>query len=182
MVDDEPRWLTRDETHAWIALSGLFTHLPHLLDAQLQRDAGISFADYQVLAWLSMATGRTRRMRDLAARADVSLSHLSRIVARLEAQGWVRREPEPTDGRTTLATLTAAGWDKVVATAPGHVAEVRRRVFDGLTEAQVTALTDIARHITDACDVTLPPIDGDFPEDAPARRPDPRQPHPPRAG
>ena len=39
MVDDEPRWLTRDETHAWIALSALTTHLPHALDAQLQRES-----------------------------------------------------------------------------------------------------------------------------------------------
>ena len=157
---DEPQWLTRDETHAWIALCGLFTHLPHVLDRQLQADAGLSFADYQVLAWLSMAPARTRRMRDLAARADVTLSHLSRIVARLEDRGWVRRRPDPTDGRTTLATLTDDGWAKVVATAPGHVTEVRRRVFDGLTPDQLAALTDVARHVTDACDVVLPDIDG----------------------
>ena len=156
---DEPQWLTRDETLAWIALCGLFTHLPHVLDRQLQRDAGISLADYQVLAWLSMAPDRTRRMRDLAARADVTLSHLSRIVARLEDRGWVRRRPEPTDGRTTLATLTDDGWAKVVATAPGHVTEVRRRVFDGLTPEQVAALDEVSRHITAACDVALPDID-----------------------
>lgn len=153
------RWLTPDETRAWIALSSLTTHLPHALDAQLQRDAGISLADYQVLAWLSMAPDRTRRMRDLAAHADVSLSHLSRIVARLETRGWVRRTPEPTDGRTTLATLTDAGWDKVVATAPGHVAEVRRRVFDGLDPDGVAALTAVARHVTGACGVALPTLD-----------------------
>jgi len=159
MVDDEPRWLTRDETRAWIALSALTTHLPHVLDAQLQRDAGISLADYQVLAWLSMSPDRTRRMRDLAVRADVSLSHLSRIVARLESRGWARREPDPTDGRTTLATLTDAGWEKVVATAPGHVAEVRRRVFDRLTDAQVRHLTDVAEHVTDACGATRPHLE-----------------------
>lgn len=157
---DEPHWLTRDETLAWIALCGVFTNLPHVLDRQLQRDADISLADYQVMAWLSMAPERTRRMRDLAARADVTLSHLSRIVARLEDRGWVRRRPDPTDGRTTLATLTDDGWTKVVATAPGHVTEVRRRVFDGLTPEQVAALDDVSRHITDACDVVLPDIDG----------------------
>lgn len=161
MADDAPRWLTRDQTDAWIALSSLTTHLPHALDAQLQRDAGLSLADYQVLSWLSMAATRTRRMRDLAARADVSLSHLSRIVARLEARGWVRRHPDPTDGRTTLATLTDDGWAKVVATAPGHADEVLRRVFDGLAPDQVAALTEVARHVADACGVTLPSIDDD---------------------
>lgn len=159
MVDDGPRWLSREETDAWIALSSLTTHLPHVLDAQLQRDAGISFFDYQVLAWLSMSHDRTRRMSDLAAHADVKLSHLSRIVARLEDRGWVYRHPDPTDGRTTLATLTGTGWDKVVATAPSHVAEVRRRVFDGLAPEQVTALTDVARHVAAACGATVPQID-----------------------
>ncbi|MCM0639414.1 MarR family winged helix-turn-helix transcriptional regulator [Cellulomonas wangsupingiae] len=161
MVDDEPRWLSTDETNAWIALSALTTHLPHALDTQLQRDAGISLAEYHVLSWLSMAPDRTHRMRDLAARADVSLSHLSRIVARLEARGWIRRHPDPTDGRTTLATLTDAGWDKVVATAPGHVAEARRRVFDRLDDAQVGHLAAVARQVVEACGVTLPRVDGD---------------------
>jgi DNA-binding MarR family transcriptional regulator len=65
---------------------------------------------------------------------------LSHVVARLERDGWVRREPAGDDARGSVAVLTEAGWDKVVATAPGHVAAVRAAVFDRLSPAQVRQL------------------------------------------
>ena len=64
----------------------------------------------------------------------------------------VRRTPDPVDGRYTLAILTDAGWGKVVATAPGHVEEVRRLVFDPLTKAQQRQLRDIGRRVMRAID------------------------------
>jgi DNA-binding MarR family transcriptional regulator len=99
------------------------------------------------MAMLSMSSQRTRRMKEVAALANGSLTRLSRTVDRLEARGWVTRRPDPEDGRSTLAVLTDAGWDKVVATAPGHVAEVRRLVFDPLTATQVRHLREIATRI-----------------------------------
>ena len=160
-----PRWLTDDETRAWIALASTIVWLPTALDAQLQRDAGVSFVEYTVLSWLSMRPGRASRMSEIAALANVRLSHLSRIAARLEGRGWIRREPDPDDGRATLAILTDAGWDKVVATAPGHVAEVRRVVFDGLTPAQVDQLQQIGAHVVHAVqpDLCLPEPGQDVP-------------------
>lgn len=50
----------------------------------------------------------------------MTLSHLSRVVSRLERAGWVRRIPDPTDGRCTLARLTDEGWRKVAAAVPGR--------------------------------------------------------------
>src|SRR3954470_15069340 len=108
----------------WLALSSVLVRLPDALDAQLQRDAGISHFEYQVMAMLSMEPGRTLRMSRLAVLASGSLTRLSRVVDRLDKRGWVCRRPDPTDGRSTLAVLTDAGWQKVVETAPGHVAEV----------------------------------------------------------
>ena len=148
----EPRWLSAEEMQAWLALASLLIRLPSALDAQLQRDAGLSHFEYQVLAGLSMSSQRTRRMSDLAAFTEASLSRLSQVVGRLERRGWVRRTPDPTDGRYTLAVLTDAGWDTVVATAPGHVAEVRRLVFDALTKAQHRQLRDIGRRVVRAID------------------------------
>src|SRR3954454_20632182 len=131
---------------------GVLIWLPAALDAQLLRDAGISHFEYQVLAMLSMSSERTLRMSELAGVANGSLSRLSRGVDRLEKRGWVARRPDPDDGRYTLATLTDAGWDTVVETAPGHVEEVRRRVFDQLTKAQVRQLGDIGNRILRAID------------------------------
>jgi DNA-binding MarR family transcriptional regulator len=126
--------------------------LPGALDAQLQRDAGISHFEYLVLSGLSMRPERTMRMSDLAAFSEGSLSRLSQVVSRLEKRDWVRRTPDPTDGRATLATLTDAGWEKVKASAPGHVEEVRTLVFDSLTRAQQRQLRDIGRRIMRAID------------------------------
>lgn len=154
----EPKWLTPEETRGWIALACTLAWLPSALDAQLQRDAGITHVEYQVLSWLSMSPGRTRRMSEIAAQANVNLSHLSRIAARMEKRGWMKRTPDPDDGRVTLAILTDDGWAKVVATAPGHVGEVRRLVFDNLTPAQVRQLQQIGERLATAArpDLCLP--------------------------
>ena len=144
---EEPRWLSAEEQQTWFELIGVLTWLPDAVDAQLQRDAGLSHFEYQVMAMLSMSAGRTRRMSEVAALANGSLTRLSRTVDRLDKRGWVTRRPDPEDGRVTLAVLTDAGWEKLVATAPGHVAEVRRLVLDPLTRTQVRQLHEIARRI-----------------------------------
>ncbi|WP_328459832.1 MarR family transcriptional regulator [Actinoplanes sp. NBC_00393] len=148
----EPRWLTSDERTAWMALTSVFMRLPAALDTQLQRDAGISHFEYGILAGLSESPDRTLRMSTLARFAEGSLARLSQAVSRLEKRGWVRRRPDPADGRYTLAELTDDGWDKVVATAPGHVEAARTLVFDPLTKAQVGQLREICRRIMHAVD------------------------------
>jgi DNA-binding MarR family transcriptional regulator len=151
-VPQEPRWLDAEERQAWRALAKTLVRLPAALDAQLRRDAGITHFEYQVLALLSEAPGRTLRMSELATLADGSLPRLSQVVARLEQRGWVRRIPDPADGRYTLATLTGQGWAKVTQAAPGHVQEVRRLVFDPLTKTQSRQLREIGRRIIRAID------------------------------
>jgi DNA-binding MarR family transcriptional regulator len=139
-VEREPHWLGDDEQAAWRQLAALLFRLPAALDAQLQRDAGISSFEYMVLSALSEAGDRTLRMSDLAAMASGSLSRLSHVVSRLEKRGWVRREPCPGDGRFVNAVLTPDGWAKVLATAPGHVDAVRALVVDALSPDQLAAL------------------------------------------
>ncbi|WP_030440240.1 MarR family winged helix-turn-helix transcriptional regulator [Actinoplanes subtropicus] len=149
-AESEPRWLAGDEQETWMSVAAVLMHLPGALDAQLQRDAGLTHFEYLVLSGLSMAESHTMRMSDLAAVAEGSLPRLSQVVSRLERRGWVRRSPDPTDGRYTLAALTEEGWAKVVATAPGHVEAVRRFVFDPLTKPQQRQLGEIGRRILGA--------------------------------
>ena len=140
---DEPRWLSPDEQQAWIGVTAVMWLLPGPLDAQLQRDSGLHLFDYFVLSSLSMAEGRRRRMSDLALQSNASPSRVSNVVGRLEAQGWVTRHPHEHDRRSTVATLTEAGWEKVVEAAPGHVTAVRRLLVDRLTPAQLDALREV---------------------------------------
>lgn len=144
-----PRWLNPEETEAWLALWSMMTWLPTRLDAQLRQDSGLTHPEYHALSQISMAPDRTVRLSELAMVSNMTLSHLSRVVSRLEKAGWVRRSPDPDDGRYTLASLTDAGWTTVQEAAPGHVEAVRRYVFDALSPEQVRVLGDAAASVVD---------------------------------
>ena len=146
------RWLDEDQQRTWRAWLTVAELVPRALDAQLQRDAGISHAAYVVLAMLSESPGRSRRMSDLARRANQSQSRLSHTVARLEDRGWVRRERSADDGRGNLAVLTDAGWDVVRSVAPGHVDAVREAMFAPLTAEQTRDLGEALQAIVERLD------------------------------
>lgn len=138
--DDGTRWLDEEEQVVWRRFLEAVQALLGTLGAQLERDAGLSHARYEILARLSEADGAAMRMSDLAAAALFSRSRLSHAVARLELAGLVRRESCPTDGRGAIAILTPAGRDRLAEAAPGHVRTVRAQLFDRLSRAQVAEL------------------------------------------
>lgn len=140
---EETHWLSSDEMSAWRKFVAVVELLPGALDSQLQRDAELSHFEYFVLAMLSEAPGRTLRMTELGSETNATLPRLSHVVSRLEKRGLVRRNPCPEDRRATNATLTQAGWAKVVATAPGHVGAVRENVIDPLDAADIADLDRI---------------------------------------
>lgn len=142
-MDDTP-WLTSPQLRAWMRFVGVVERLPGVLDSQLQRDAQLTHFEYYVMAMLSETPGRTLRMTSLAETTNASLPRLSHVVARLETRGFLQRTPCADDRRATNATLTDAGWQKVVATAPGHVRNVREQVIDLLTDEQVAQLDAIS--------------------------------------
>lgn len=158
---ENTRWLSADENETWLQFSEIMIRMPSALDAQLQRDAGISFYEYMVLAMLSEQPDRTLGMGHLARLTSGSLSRLSHVVKRLEKQGFVTREPSPHDRRHTNAILTDAGMAKIVDAAPGHVANVRRLVFDALSPAQSTQLREASSVIrtqidpSGDCDISI---------------------------
>jgi DNA-binding MarR family transcriptional regulator len=135
------------ELETWASLATLLEWLPAALDAQLQRDAGLTHFEYGVLYALAHADDRTLRMSVLAGYAHSTLSRLSRAATRLETRGFLRREPDPSDGRYTLAVLTDAGAEAQRAAAPGHVELVERVVFGALTDAQARQLGGHTRKI-----------------------------------
>lgn len=146
------RWLDDDERIAWVRLAAVLELLPGVLDSQLRRDAQLTHFEYFVLAMLSEAPDSTLRMTGLAAQTNATLPRLSHVVRRLEERGLVERFPCPEDARATNARLTPAGWDKVRATAPGHVATVRETVIDALSPEQVAQLAAIGDVILDRID------------------------------
>ena len=140
----DTHWLDEEQLDTWVKVIAVVELLPGVLDSQLRRDAGLTHFEYFVMAMLSEAPERTLRMTALARRTNATLPRLSHVVRRLEERGLVERRPCPGDGRATNAILTDAGWDQVVAAAPGHVATVRRHVIDVLSAEQVAQLGEIA--------------------------------------
>ncbi|MFD3957512.1 MULTISPECIES: MarR family winged helix-turn-helix transcriptional regulator [Streptomyces] len=139
------RWLTDEEQRVWRAYLHATTLLEDHLDRQLQRDAGMPHTYYGLLVQLSQAPRRRMRMTELARNAKITRSRLSHAVARLEKNGWVRREECPSDKRGQNAVLTEEGYAMLSRSAPGHVDAVRQALFDRLTPEQVRSLGDIMR-------------------------------------
>jgi DNA-binding MarR family transcriptional regulator len=140
-------WLTPGELDSWLSLSRLMIRLQWALDSQLQHDADLSMIEYMTMAMLSEAPESTLRMSVLAEETSVSLSRLSHLVKRLESRGYVRREPDPADGRFTNAILLPDGLRKMQETAPSHVAYVRRLVVDNLSAERLRRLGQDAEQI-----------------------------------
>jgi DNA-binding MarR family transcriptional regulator len=152
----EGGWLDDEERDAWLGVVALLLRLPALLETQLRRDAGMSLYEYLVISSLSMTEDRTARMSHLAGLTNGSPSRLSNVVKSLEARGWVTRCPDTSDRRSTLARLTDEGYRAVVAAAPGHVDEVRRRVVAPLTREQLVALAEIATRLVGTVEEAVP--------------------------
>jgi len=150
----EPRWLTDIEQAMWANLVRLIMLLPSALDRQLRDGAGLPHVYFGILARLSAEPGQALRMTDLARHADTTTSRLSHAVSTLEQRGWVERQACPTDKRGQVARLTDAGRALLEAAAPGHVAEVRRLVFDHLTADDIDDLRVITAKL-------LPALTGD---------------------
>ena len=145
----DPRWLDEREQRAWRAYLVGSRLLAAQLDRELQRDAGMPHAYYEILVRLSEQPDRSLRMSELAERSRSSRSRVSHAVARLEEAGWVRRQSVPHDRRAALAVLTDEGFAALAAAAPGHVDGVRRHLLDRLTPAQVVALRRISEAVRD---------------------------------
>jgi DNA-binding MarR family transcriptional regulator len=141
------RWLDDDEEATWRAFATATIKLQGALENQLKRDADLSYTEYHALARLSEDPRHTLRMSELAGLTDASLSRLSHLVTRLEDRGFLRREPDPTDGRFTNAVLTPRGFRKLVASAPAHVAEVRLLLIDELRPPELRVLRELSERI-----------------------------------
>jgi DNA-binding MarR family transcriptional regulator len=147
------RWLTPEEQRVWRSYLHATALLEDHLDRQLQRDAGMPHIYYGLLVKLAEAPDLRLRMTELAMDAKITRSRLSHAIARLETNGWVRREDCPSDKRGQFAVLTDQGMEVLRRTAPGHVAAVRQALFDRLSPEQQKCLGEIMQIVAEG----LPP-------------------------
>ena len=91
----------------------------------------------------------------LAARLGVKAPTMTRTIGRLEAQGFVERRPDGTDGRLTVVHLTEAGrasTDRI--SEAGRLSE--RQAVEGLSEKDVRQLLKLLRAVDENLHVSLP--------------------------
>ena len=122
----EGRRLTRVELGAWRGLLRLHSALISELDAELVAAHDLPLRSYEVLVHLADAPDHRLRMSDLSRSVLLSASGVSRLVDRLESEGFVCRRRCELDGRGFFAVLTDAGEAKLREARPTHLAGVRR--------------------------------------------------------
>lgn len=143
----EPRWLDDHEQRAWRDYLDMHARLTARLHQQLQADAGLSLADFDVLVQLTDRDEQRARVLELAQDLQWEKSRLSHHLARMQRRDLVAREECPEDARGAFIVLTPTGRDAIERAAPAHVNTVRDLVFDQLTTEQVTTLHAITTQV-----------------------------------
>jgi DNA-binding MarR family transcriptional regulator len=118
---------------AWRSLLRAHATLLRRLETDLEKETGLALADFDVLAQLALAGGELR-MTELADRALISRSGMTRRVARLVDEGLVRRANADADARGVVVRLTETGMARLIETAPVHAR--------GISELFVARLDD----------------------------------------
>ncbi len=130
----EPDPFSDAEFDAWRGLLRLRESVMREIDARLHRAGEMSLDDYGVLITLVGRPGRALRMSELGARRMLTPSGITRAVMRLERRGLVRRDPDPEDGRASLAVLTDEGLAALRRAQRIHHATVRELYLERLSE------------------------------------------------
>jgi DNA-binding MarR family transcriptional regulator len=135
------------ELRAWRGLLRVHAQLSKALDAQLDAAHGLQLTSYEVLLYLSEADGARMRMNDLAASVLLSRSGLTRLVDRLERDGYLERCSCAHDARGAFAVLTPAGREKLAAARETHLAGVRELFLRHVSEEDLELLGDRWEHV-----------------------------------
>jgi DNA-binding MarR family transcriptional regulator len=136
-TDEVERW-----TPAWLALIRTHARLWDQVEAQMRHDSGLTLPRYDVLMQLDEAGGRLR-LTELASNVVLSPSGLSKLLDRMEASQLLRREPDPTDARSTFARLTPHGRSLVRKARRTHHAWLQNAFGDALDDRDIADLTRI---------------------------------------
>ena len=135
--------LTSVELAAWRGFLRVHSALVKALDAELEAAYRMPLSHYEVLISLRHAPERRLRMAELADAVLLSRSGMTRLVDRLERQGYLRRDSCDTDARGSFAVLTDAGAELLERARPAHLTEVRERFLHHLDEDELATLAGI---------------------------------------
>jgi DNA-binding MarR family transcriptional regulator len=131
------------EERVWRDVARLLSVAPRLLDEDLQRGANISLSEYAALLHLSEADAGHLRVRELADLAEISGSHMTRIIGDLAKGGFVEKSRNPADGRGIDVQITRAGLKRLRDAYPVHLASVRSRIMNQVEPRELSRFGDV---------------------------------------
>lgn len=106
---------------------------------------GVTFSRYEALVLLTFAKDGALPLSKIGERLQVHATSVTNVIDRLEAAGLVRREPNPRDGRGTLAVITPDG--RRVAQAATAQLNGARFGLQSLDGAQLRQLFEVLRTV-----------------------------------
>jgi DNA-binding MarR family transcriptional regulator len=131
------------EATAWKRLLRVHAALVKELDAELEVRHGLPFTSYEVLCSLREAPDGRLRMAELAEHVLLSRSGMTRLIDRLEREGYVSRSTCDKDGRGCYAVLTGEGAAAVERARATHLAVVRTRFLRHFTKQELEELASL---------------------------------------
>lgn len=143
--DDGHDYLDTDEWESWGALMMLHRSVVTELDAALRHRHDLAVSEFDVLITLFNAPEHRLGMSALAERVFLSPAGTTHLVTRLERDGRVRREVDPTDGRKFFTVLTTQGDRALRDARPTHNDVLRRTLFAATTAGERQTLRRVWR-------------------------------------
>jgi DNA-binding MarR family transcriptional regulator len=119
------------------------------MDRDAEATGRLLFSEHHILVTLNDGTPYGLRPTELADRAGLTKSGLTRAIDRLEAQGFIERRPCPADARGQLIVMTPQGRRVLKRAAPEHFRSIARRFADHLTDREVDVLTAALERVAD---------------------------------
>ena len=147
-ISTEIRPLDEVELRAWRGLLRTHALLVKRLDADLEAAHGLPLTSYEVLLHLAKAEGCKMRMCDVAESVLLSRSGLTRLVDRLERDGYVERVSCPDDARGAFARLTPAGRTKLEAASSTHLEGIRQHFLTHFDASELGLMASAWERIT----------------------------------
>ena len=141
----EKEWsrLSPQERAAWAGFIRAHASIVKELDAELKASHGLPLSSFDVLVQLSLAPEGQMQMYKLADAVHLSRGALTRAVDRLESQRLLERYKGTADPRQVFAVITERGLERLAETTPAHLAGVRERFLDRLSQVQLELLAEI---------------------------------------
>ena len=134
--------LDETELRAWRGLLRAHATLVKRLDAELEAEHGLPLTSYEVLLHLAKTDGSKMRMCDIADSVLLSRSGLTRLVDRLEREGYVERTTCPDDARGAYARLTDTGRAKLEAASGTHLEGIREHFLQHFDRSELAVLAE----------------------------------------